>query len=191
MSRELLTRPLARPADSELLRTIAQEMGYFLPPPANSFVYSLQAMQERADSERAAQVQVREQIETNRKTLTNERDRLAAYLNEVSYVSSVADVAAALSRRAAVEFLLERAPELPAASLTSAVDAKEEAALRLQAWHGRLVVERQRIESELLNDPNSRRLLLDLEAVKSAMLDASSNLREAANAGLIDRKFLV
>lgn len=176
---------------SELLQAIAREMGHYTPPPVNSFVRSLQGMKERAETERATLLQNREHVETNIKTLTDERDRIAAYLEGVSYISPVADVGEALVRRAAVEFLLERAPQLGGVRQVSVVDAVSADAARLRAWHDRLVVERQRLESELSEGASSYQLRLDLEAVKSALGDASANLSQAARAGLIDREFVV
>lgn len=178
-------------SDSALLQAIAREMGHYTPPAANSFLRSLQGMQERVKSEHQTLLQNRERVETNIKTLTDERDRLTAYLDAATYTSPVADVGAALVRRAAVEFLLERAPELGALRPTLADGEANEAARRLRAWHDRLAVERKRIESELSEDASSYQLRLDLEAVKSAVLDASINLSRAANAGLIDREFVI
>jgi len=174
---------------SECLRRINAEVRYTPTHPRN-YLFHLEALAERARSALLPSTSTLDFRERHAE-LTKESAALDARLASFTSAFGVPEVADALSRRAALDFLLSRIPraalepDAPIVSVLDAADAAIQAELStLRAWRARLRAERTRIQREIEQAQQDGRaaeftgvggpsLLLDLSAVVWALEEAT------------------
>jgi hypothetical protein len=176
-------------AGSELLRSIALEMGY-RPPARRGLRARIKDLQERANAPGQLTAAVAKEWQGRREELSAKLVSVEAGLAgyAASFNSDPRAVAELLGQRAALDFLLDAIPETAPAYVAPApgVDVRDSEIARARAWVDRLEVERRRIARDIsgmeargddsvltgLNHPLAR----DLADVLRAISETGENL---------------
>jgi hypothetical protein len=176
---------------SELLRRVSAEVGYRPSAHPRNYLAHLEALAARASAHLVVSPETLDFRERHAE-LTKQSAALDARLASFTSASGVPEVADALSRRAALDFLLSRIPraalepDAPIVSVLDAATAAIQAELStLRAWTARLRAERTRIQREIEQAQRDGRaaeftgvggtyLLLELSAVVWALDEATA-----------------